>query len=130
MIIERRKIPRYLCSDEFSDSQLIIGSFEFSLISVNFNRFGIGLYSNISLPEINEEDNCLVSFQIDVEPQKMSIKQMPCKIENIRHTDVGHQYGISFAKIKSREKHILELLLQIEKYLEKRNSPENRYGIF
>jgi hypothetical protein len=130
MINERRKIPRYLCSDQFSDSLLVVGSREFSLISVNFNRFGIGLYSNINLSEINEQDQALISFQLKTEQQEISIEQLPCKIVRIRESDVGHQYGISFPKTVNKRKSYTESLILIEENLENKNSPENRYGIF
>lgn len=130
MIKERRKIPRFLCSDQFSDSQLFIGSNEFSLISVNFNRFGIGLYSNYTLPLINLDDKGLISFQLETQQQKLIIEQLPCRIANIRLSDVGHQYGIYFPQIKTSDNNLSNSLLLIEKHLEDNNSPENRWGIF
>lgn len=129
MINERRKIPRYLCSDKFSDSCLYVGTDKFSLVSINYNRRGIGLFSHQHISGLNEQDTCFISFQLETEEETIIIDKIVCTIINIYETEVGHQFGIKFNTEKDPIGARYKRLEAIELALETQNNQEDRYGL-
>lgn len=130
---ERRKVARYLCSDDFSDSVIAVEGLQLSLISVNYNRFGIATFSDERLPVLSQLDNpveLVISFQIDIEDKTVAIEKLTCRIANRHETDVGQQYGIQFLYNKEKDTALLDSLIAIEKHVAEQSSSENRYGLF
>ncbi|TQV74735.1 PilZ domain-containing protein [Aliikangiella marina] len=123
---ERRNIPRYLCTDDFSDSEVSINNRKYQLISTNFNRNGIALYSNERLPEIS---SCLISFTFRHEEGNIELSDIPCKIKHRHETEVGCQYGIQFLTEAESEDSRAKLLTLVEAFLAAATNNEDRYGL-
>ena len=130
MINERRKVARYLCSDDFSESKLTISSQEYNLMSINFNRYGIALYSHKRLPELSDNEECSISFDFKLRSEFLQVENLSCRIKNRHETEVGSQYGFKIIKQDITDDKVVEMLVAIEKQLEEDNNSENRYGLF
>ena len=130
MTKERRKLPRYLCSDDFSETLLTVSTKEYNLISINFNHFGIALYSHKRLPDFPREQVFTISFQFVQQSNVLKINGLSCRLINRHETEVGNQYGFEFIQESITDKSIISRLVTIEKQLEQHNTPENRYGVF
>lgn len=123
---ERRSIPRYLCSDDFSDSQVTINSQVFNLISTNFNRNGLALYASERLPE---GKSCSVSFSFEYGEGTIQLRDVPSEIRHRHETEVGCQYGIKFLTENSTDDAQFNLLILVEEFLEASSDNTDRYGL-
>ena len=127
--MERRRIPRFLCSDKFSNCQLDVtfgnDTRQFKAQSINFNHQGIALFSTHPLPEI---DQCLISFSYDQGDQQVTIKKMPCVFRHINEMEIGCQYGVEFDLPPNSP--FLPPLKDIESRLQHETKNNYRYGLY
>ena len=123
---ERRTLPRYLCTEHFSESSLRIEGNSFILMSINFNRSGIALFTDKMLPQQN---NARISFEFTDGKSILKISELPCIIRHRHETEVGHQYGIQFELIQPSADSMKEQLHNIELALAKNANDEDRYGL-
>ncbi|WP_144392037.1 PilZ domain-containing protein [Pleionea sediminis] len=121
---EKRKFPRLLCSDQFSNSTIIIDDVAYEMISVNFNNSGMAVYSHIRLPETNI---CFVSFTLDNE-SPVEIMNIPATIRYRHEMETGNQYGLEF-KIEEMEQPTIAKLKSIEEYLRQSEDLESRWPL-
>jgi hypothetical protein len=126
MSAERRTLPRYLCTDEFSHVQMQFADAEFTLMSINFHRRGIALFTEKILPEITQ---AVISFSYQHSSEVIKIEQLPCLIKHRHETEVGHQYGIEFDTDQRTAPNFKARLKQIEKALAAAAHLNDRYGL-
>lgn len=122
---DKRRYPRLLCPEEFSGSTLQLESDSYDLISVNFNRTGIALYSHLRLPE---KTQCLISFSLKNQTYDFNLESVPAEIRYRHEFETGNQYGVQFLLEKCDEQQI-EQLEALESYLEENDNPENRWPL-
>jgi len=120
---ERRSLPRYLCSDDFSDSQLIIDGQNFQLMSINYNRRGIALYADRPLPINNKAQ---ITFSFKAGDVSYEIIDLNCTIRHRLEADIGNQYGIEFSNTDGKAS---ATLTAIESILASLSDDEDRYGL-
>ncbi len=120
---DKRRLPRYLCSELFSDTVMHFMGDIHVMVSVNFNHKGIALYSPNRLQEQSE---CYLSFQYNLDNRLIVLNQIPAIIRYRFETEVGHQYGIQFNIEQFRDLD-LDKLKQIEHDLASHQSIEDRW---
>lgn len=125
MKVDKRRYPRLLCPEEFSGSTLQLESDSYVLISVNFNRTGIALYSHLRLPE---KIQCKISFSLKNSDHHYNLESVPAEIRYRHEYETGNQYGIQFL-LEECDEQQLEQLESLESYLEEIDNPENRWPL-
>ena len=123
---EKRELPRLLCNEGFSDSELAIDNIIHSFQSINYNRKSIGLFGSIRLPEISQ---CKISFSYKSKGTEINIKALPCILARSVETEVGSQYGLQFQD-NLINKETTDKLIEIEDLLLKQEKNGDRYGLF
>ncbi|PIP81373.1 MAG: hypothetical protein COW84_00175 [Gammaproteobacteria bacterium CG22_combo_CG10-13_8_21_14_all_40_8] len=124
---EKRAIPRLLCDSHFSDTLITTDSLQYCLISINYHRQGMAVFTPKRMPEIEKGK---VSFEYKISDKKWSIENLPFSFKHKHETENGSQYGIEFKLDRKTKEGVLEDLKAIEEALEKSQNPEDRYGIF
>jgi len=94
------------------------------MVSVNFNRYGIALYSHKRLPP---QEKCVLSICYQRQ-QTIQISALPARIRHRFETETGHQYGIEFVYHPEKDTQLSYQLLAIEAELSNDYDPENRYS--
>jgi len=123
----KRALPRYLCSDSFSNCVVQVGPQRYELISLNFNRGGIALFSPSPLPEVTQVQ---LSFSLDTGENCLSVHELGAEQRYCHDSDVGFQYGFSFTVSEDKEDEATATLQEIETYLAAHTNDEDRYGLF
>lgn len=123
---EKRLLKRYLCDDFFTLSALLPTETSLDLTAINFNKEGIGVFSNDFIPE---SGSLSLSIRYDSPRFSHTFNKLPCAIVYSNQTEVGSHCGVRFNldDISQTDKEALEL---IEAYLVKIDNPDNRYNIF
>jgi hypothetical protein len=120
---DKRRVPRYLCSEQFSDTVMYLKGQIYMMISVNYNHTGMALYSHERLPD---NSACYLSFQYNLDNRLIVLNQIECSICYRVETEVGHQYGIKFKREQLRDID-RDKLDQIERHLASQQTLENRW---
>ena len=123
---EKRQSKRYLCDKFFTHCSLQIPEGNLDLTAINFNKDGIGAFSNDFIPE---SDNVSLSIHYENPTLKHEFYNIPCSIVYCNQTEVGSHCGIRFNlnEVSQTYKVALEA---IETHLIKYDDPDNRYGLF
>lgn len=124
--VEKRHLPRLLCDDNFSVSQLNYCADCYVLQSINYHHQGIGLFSSDRLPV---EKECTINFCYKNDEACIAVVELPCIVLRSHETDAGNQYGIEFV-VDTLSPEVLEQLIKIEQYLLLQQHQDDRYGLF
>ncbi|MEE4245703.1 MAG: PilZ domain-containing protein [Kangiellaceae bacterium] len=124
MTDDKRRHPRYLCTDSFGDTTVKHEDDIYTFMSINFSRSGIAIYSHLRLPEFTD---CTLSFDINDDDFQVSIMNIDAAVRYRYETETGHQYGVEFTERAIAQ--FNDQLNSIEAYLKAHDNPENRWGI-
>ncbi len=124
---EKRKLPRLLCDDNFSQCVVIVKDDSIPVQAINFHRRGIALYTPTPLPNVK---SAKISFIYRYDEEEIHILELPFRFAHINEMDVGCQYGACFQTKDSQQEFITEKLIEIEKLLKENSNTNDRYGLF
>ena len=122
---ERRLSKRYLCDEFFSHSSLQTSEGNLDLTAINFNKDGIGMFSNDSIPE---SGNARLTMHYENPSLSYDFYNLSCTIVYCNQTEVGSHCGIRFNlhELSQADKEALEA---IETLLVKSDNPDDRYHL-
>jgi hypothetical protein len=125
-IQEKRQSKRYLCDEFFTQSTLETAEGNVDLTAIDFNRDGIGLFSNEVIPE---SGNVSLSIHYGNPTLSHEFNNLPCSIVYCNQTEVGSHCGIRFtlSELSLADQAALEA---IEANLIKSDDPDDRYHLF
>lgn len=123
---EKRQANRYLCDEYFSVCLLDTQSDNFDITAIDFNKEGMGVFSN-AMP--SESGDIILYLIYDNPALKYTFKKLPCTIVHFNQTEVGCHFGVHFHynKLTKKDRNALE---KIETLLSKTDDPEDRYHLF
>lgn len=123
---EKRLSKRYLCDEFFELIGLEVNQHSFSMTAIDFNKDGIGLFSNDAIPECG---NVTLTLRYHSPAFNYIFKDLSCSIVHCNLTEVGSHCGLHFnqSKLSSNDKKALET---IEEQLIKSDDPDDRYHLF
>jgi len=123
---DQRRLPRYLCPEEFSDTIIKAEGKQYQFVSLNYNSLGVAVYSHQKLPEFR---NCTLTFSLALEDKTFDVHEIPSFVHYRIETENGHQYGIEFQLIAISDFTLRRNLIEIERQLKLRDNPENRWNL-
>jgi hypothetical protein len=123
---EKRQAIRYLCDDFFSICLINTEDDKTDITAIDFNKEGMGIFSNIMPSESGEIILCL---KYENPAQTYTLINLPCTIVHYNQTEVGCHCGVRFHadKLAENDRKALE---EIETILSKSDDPEDRYHLF
>ena len=125
-IQEKRQSKRYLCDQFFilSTLQTLEGSLD--ITAIDFNKEGMGLFSNEIIPE---SGNVSLSIRYENPTLTHEFSHLPSSIVHCNLTEVGSHCGIRF-KLNELSQADRVALEKIETQLIKCDDPDDRYHLF
>lgn len=124
--LEKRQLPRLLCSDKVSQCCVELNSHRYIAQTIDYNCYGIGLFCSDRFPEI---EHCQISFSYQATDNLIKIDKLPCIVARSSETEVGNQYGIKF-QIPLPDRAVEVKLAKIESLLKEEKKDGDRYGLF
>ena len=125
-IQEKRQSKRYLCDEFFTLISLHTLEGNLDTTAIDFNKEGIGLFSNDILPE---SGNVSLSMHYENPALMHTFYNLPCSIVYCNQTEVGSHCGIHF-KLNELSQADRTALRAIESYLINCDDPDDRYHLF
>jgi hypothetical protein len=124
-IQEKRQLKRYLCDEFFTQCSLQTPEGNLEITAIDFNKEGIGLFSNDVIPE---SGNVSLTMHYENPALIHKFSNLPCSIVHCNLTEVGSHCGIHFTlnELSQTDRTALEA---IETYLIKCDDPDNRYHL-
>tara|TARA_R110002072_G_scaffold90500_8_gene202502 strand:- start:7905 stop:8306 length:402 start_codon:yes stop_codon:yes gene_type:complete len=125
-ISEKRQSKRYLCDEFFTQSSLQTPEGNVDLTAIDFNKEGIGLFSNELIPE---SGNVGLSMRYENPALTHEFCNLPGSIVYCNQTEVGSHCGIRFTlnELSQTDRTALE---KIETHLINCDDPDDRYHLF
>ena len=122
---EKRQSKRYLCDEFFTQITLQTLEGSLDITDIDFNKEGIGLFSNEVIPE---SGNVSLSIQYKNPLFIHMFNNLPCSIVHSNLTEVGTHCGVRF-KLEELARTDRNALDTIESYLIKSDDPDDRYHL-
>ncbi|MFT6908003.1 MAG: hypothetical protein ACJAS1_004691 [Oleiphilaceae bacterium] len=122
---EKRQSKRYLCDEFFTQITLDTPEGNLDITAIDFNKEGIGLFSNNSIPE---SGNVSLSMHYGNPSLIHEFYNLPCSIVHCNQTEVGSHCGIRFRlnELSPADRTALEA---IEAHLIICDDPDDRYHL-